>query len=237
MNAVTVCVDMDDLLAITLPLNAHHFQHVLVVTAPHDHQTRKIVQKVANASCHATDAFYRNDASFNKGLAIEEALDLLGRTGWLAAVDADILLPPTLHYQELNQQCLYGAHRAILSDPKRYSRALDWNTLPTVPDGEIPGCFQLFHPNAEPLQSLPWFGIDWKHAGGYDSVFEAKFRPHNTRWLYDKILHLGPVGVNWCGRVTPRLDGAPIQNRQAHQNALQNLFAARRTNDKDAERL
>jgi hypothetical protein len=220
MNAITVCVDMDDILAVTLPHNAKHFGTYTVVTAPHDTATMAAVP--AFMSVFITDAFYRDGAKFNKGLAIEEALP---HKGWIATIDADIILPDPFLFDldALDKNCLYGARRRMLFNPADYHGQTDWSGLPLAPDGEIPGCFQLFHADAAVLRERPWFGTDWTHAGGYDSVFEAKFRPHNTRWLPFEILHLGQDGVNWYGRVTDRLDGKPTPNQTQHVHDMRRM--------------
>ena len=239
MNAITVCVDFDDILAVTLPRNAKHFEQITVITAPHDAHTTMVANETPNAQVFVTNAFYTHGAKFNKGLAIEQGLDILGREGWLATLDVDIVLPPALTIDgPLDKTCLYGARRRMLLDPSDYHGQADWTDYPLAPDGEIPGCFQLFHADAPALTEKPWFGTDWTHAGGYDSVFEAKFRPDNTRWLPFEILHLGIDGANWYGRVSPRLDDAPTRNQKQH---LRNMQEMRRVRDKtqsmDHERL
>lgn len=95
MNAVIVCVDYADLLAVTLPYNRHHFDRVLVVTAHKDVVTRAVCRE-HDAETHVTNAFYRSGASFNKWLALEEGLDLFGRKDWLCIMDADVLWPNRL---------------------------------------------------------------------------------------------------------------------------------------------
>ena len=44
MNAILVCVDYSDLLAITLPHNRHHFNKVMVVTTPEDKDTIRLCE-------------------------------------------------------------------------------------------------------------------------------------------------------------------------------------------------
>ena len=66
---LSICVDFADILALTLPRNARHFKNILVVTSPDDHATADVVKSVKNASLFTTDAFYRDGAVFNKGLA------------------------------------------------------------------------------------------------------------------------------------------------------------------------
>jgi hypothetical protein len=44
MKAIMVCVDYGDLLSLTLPYNKHHFEQMLVVTAPRDRETQNICE-------------------------------------------------------------------------------------------------------------------------------------------------------------------------------------------------
>jgi hypothetical protein len=85
MIGLTVCVDYGDLLAVTLPRNARGFERVVVATTEADRATLDIVADVPNAVAFTTDAFTRDGATFNKGLAIEEAIEFFGREslGWL----------------------------------------------------------------------------------------------------------------------------------------------------------
>jgi len=58
VNGITVSVGYDDLLAITLPRNARHFERVVVVSSPDDKATAKVVASVANAELFVTDVFF-----------------------------------------------------------------------------------------------------------------------------------------------------------------------------------
>jgi len=230
MIAITVCVDFDDLLAVTLPRNTPHFEQIVVITAPHDKRTMRLVEN-SSALYYVTDAFYRKGAKFNKGLAIEETLDNIGATGWLSMLDADIVLPKGFltesSAERLDRECLYGARRRMCHDGTIPPEE-QWREYAIAPDGEIPGCLQIFHTEASALRTRPRFGTDWTHAGGYDSVFEAKFRPDNTRWLPFEILHLGQDGVNWCGRVSPRIDHQPIRDLDRHASDMAEMWKLRR---------
>jgi hypothetical protein len=213
IKSLVVCVEYDDFLTITLPRNKGHFTRTLVITAPTDTRTQDLVESVGS-ECHITDAFYRGGAALNKGAAIEEGFDVLGRDGWICVWDADIVMPRSLRIPGIRTGSLYVPRRRILEDPREYTDELDWSTLPspTLPE-EFDGYFQLFHASA--LSVRPWYGITWRHVGGGDNEFSDKFAAeHKCRPLFD-VLHLGPEGIagrdtrigqNWQGRVTPRLD-------------------------------
>jgi len=208
LRSITVCVDYDDLLAVTLPRNLRFLgDRTVVVTAPHDTRTRQLCDQYG-VETFVTDAFYRNGARFNKGLALEEGLDFLGRFdgygGWYLIWDADTLFPVEL--QNL-QQCrlehsrLYNMRRRICDPASRWRDDLDWQTCPVYNEHEHPGYFQLFHASDPRVQSKPWYGTDSPDASRCDSVFQFKWPQELKTRLPMECLHLGPHGTNWCGRL------------------------------------
>lgn len=217
IKGITVCVDYDDLLAITLPRNMRHLTECVVVTTPEDVRTQRLVESVPDARCHVTDAFTRNGERFNKGAAIEEAFDSLGRNGWILVHDADTLLPDRLAVESVKPTKLYGARRAILDDPSRWRPGFKWDSLPVSGETGTPGYFQLFHADAM-SRFKQWYGVESDHAGIGDAVFAMKFP--DREWLNSKVLHLGPRDVNWFGRASARLDGAAGKLTQADAESL-----------------
>lgn len=199
MKAITVCVDYADRLSLTLPWNFVHFQEVLVITSPGDAETEGVVKSVPNARLYRTDAFYRNGADFNKGLAIEEGFDVLGRDGWICHLDADVALPRRMDLPELDPQRLYLCRRR-LADTVTVVPA-DWGEY-EIQEEELhhPGYFQLFHSDARVLQNRPWYPVDWRHAGGSDTEFNEKWAGRQRVCLPFEVLHLGRPFQNWCGR-------------------------------------
>lgn len=226
VRAITTCAGYDDLLALVLPRNARHFDRVLVATTPDDKQTQAVVARVENATCFCTDAFYHEGANFRKGLAVEEGLDALGRDGWIVIFDADVLMPDKMDLSAIKRGNLYCPHRRICTDPREYawSTSRNWNDWPLQDEDEHAGYFQLFHADDPVLKQRPWYGTNWKHAGGCDSDFQAKWPASGKLWLPFEVLHLGPIGTNWHGRCTPKLDGTihpdAAARREAHLTTL-----------------
>ncbi len=225
MKAITVCVDYAPLLAMTMPRNLPHLDQWLIVTSPDDGATRDLVECYRacgeRVSLYSTDAFYRRGALFNKGLAIEEAFDALGRDGWIMVLDADIVLPEDISLPGERQDCLYSPFRRICRSPKTWNAARAFATYPRHPDREFAGYCQVFHAESGALRGREvWYGTDWTHAGGCDSDFQAlwpddwKIRPE---W---EVLHLGEPQANWAG-VDPR-----------KRDQLRGLLAKRRGKDK-----
>jgi hypothetical protein len=228
IRAITVCVDYDDLLAVTLPRAITHFQHVTVVTAPKDEATQALVEGTPRADCFVTDAFYRHGAWFNKGLALEEGFDFMGREGWIVVMDADIILPVNFKDEHVHPGHLYCPRRRVLRDLTQWNPSLQWRTCPHAGDKEFAGYFQLFHASDPVLCDLPWYAVRWKHAGGCDSEFQKKWRPKRKRWLKTEVLHIGEIFTNWRGRVQPRLDGQPVRGAEERRKQQRAMLAARK---------
>lgn len=93
MHAIAVSVNYTDMLAVTLPYNRHHFNQFTIVTSPTDAPNLKEIARKNDARIVSTDLFYADGATFNKWRALEWALDVIGRTGWLCLMDADVLWP------------------------------------------------------------------------------------------------------------------------------------------------
>lgn len=224
IRSLTVCVDYDDLLEITLPRNARHLKEVVVVTTPEDTRTQDLVKSVPNARCFVTDAFHRNGARFNKGLAIEECFDYMGRYGWLLIWDADILFPARFTWPHLVKGCLYTPLRRNLDNPSEWTPRFDWSKAPISKDSEFAGYFQLFHADDPVLQKRPWYDVIYTHAGGGDSAFQNKWSKRHKVRPPLQVLHLGPRDANWFGRTTPRIDGEEVEGIREKRRLMEKFL-------------
>ena len=219
MKGIVCCVNYADLLKITLPRNAKHFKEVLVVTHPDDRKTLDVVGTVPNARAFTTEAFYEHGAVFNKGLAMEQGFDVLGRAGWILIHDADVILPDDLKTDiGLRDGYLYGMRRRILHDPARWNPNVDWNNCPISADRVIAGYFQLFNGSHVDLEKKPWYDVTFAHAGGCDGYFQSRWKYDRKVWLPTYCLHLGERDQNWWGRTTFGLDGTPPPVSSASMN-------------------
>lgn len=229
MNAITVCVEYDDLLALTLPRAATHFERVLVVTSFDDARTADVVARTPNAECFQTDLFFADGANFNKGRALEAGFDVLGREGLICVFDADIVMPPCLERPPLLADYLYSPYRRMCRNPLQWDGSDDWSAFPRFSDNEFAGYFQLFHAMASALESRPWYGVDWNHAGGCDSDFQAKWPTGKKRRLPFDVLHLGDDCTNWHGRCSQRLDGTMPDKADERRAAMRQMRRSRQT--------
>jgi len=230
MKAVLVCVDYADFLALTLPRNIHHFESVTVVTTSTDTATLEVCKSLGVVS-HTTDKFYLGGAHFNKFAALEEGLDVCGRDGWLCVMDADIVWPKILSSDfEPKIGNLYTPRRRMLrTNYFQIPAEEEWNTIPLFGNEQWIGYTQIFHGSDNHLGKPPWYGTNWRHAGGADSFFQSKWNsPDKVRPSWE-VLHLGDEGRNWCGRITPYADGTCPSESPARLAALRDYRQGRRS--------
>ena len=240
MNAITVCVEYGDSLKATLPENARHFEKVIVVTALQDVETIKIVQGVENAWLWVTDAFTRDGAMFNKGRALEEGLRLLKPQGWTVIFDADTLMPDAMDFSQIEPGNLYSPYRRLLAAVGLLADAPRWEKFEEGPEkrtGEFGGYFFLFHAEDPVLKTRPWYPTRWTHAGGSDTEFAEKWPAERRKRLPFEVLHMGPLGQNWCGRHTAMADGKEPERAEQRRRAIQEMRGLREQHGYAKEKL
>lgn len=205
MRAIVTCVEYADILAITLPRMVRAFD-VVVLTDQYDTETLPVA--VANGAEYvSTPLFHKHDAKFNKGAAMEMALDRFAKD-WTCILDADIVLPEAMDLSGIEVGFLYSPYRRLLVDPGPIPDESEWTTFPQgyeQTNNEYAGYFQLFHANDERFAVRPRY----EHPGcitaqGCDSYFHYRWRPKHLRRLPFEVLHLGPLRVNWSGRLSKR---------------------------------
>lgn len=92
---------------------------------------------------------------------------------------------------------------------------------------EFAGYSQIFRADDPHLGPAPWHEIDWKHAGGADSFFQMKWPDACKIRPPFEVLHLGPAGVNWCGRASARVDGTLPPEAFKRKQMLKDFMAGR----------
>jgi hypothetical protein len=220
-------VDYADLFRHAIACNRHHFTESLVVTAPHDLPTQQLAAEF-DLMLHITDAFYRDDAYFNKYRALEEGLDLFGRSDWMLILDADIFLPQQLPPYDYQVGKLYTPLRRMIPGLPLPVED-DWKTFPYCEwQAEWSGYFHLFHADDPHLPEGHWYETTWKHAGGADSMLERRWGlKDKVRPLFD-VAHVGPGGHNWCGVGNKDTLDAMMRGRRKRRRKGGDLFAEER---------
>lgn len=203
IHGLTVCVNYADYLLITMPQWLRGLASLTIVTTVSDTETHRVAALYDKhplrvpLTIYRTDAFTRDGAVFNKGLAMEEGRMLMPWEDWILFFDSDVTPEPTWRDQlpELQMGYLYGCKRHACRD----QRQLGDRTLP-YEDDDRPGYgyFQLFHSKDPKVQKTPLLDTWWRHAGNYDSEFLLSFRSM-TQELPLHLWHLGTRG-NWFGR-------------------------------------
>jgi hypothetical protein len=227
MISFTVAVDYHDVISVTLPRNRRHFSRMIVVTAHHDTATREFCAQFDNVTTFVTDLFYRDGAIFNKWRALQAAIDAFTPAGPTCFLDADILLPPEFGQFQPASGNLYTPVRHMLADPAQFSDSLDWYGLPANGREEFAGYCQIFSADDPVLAARPWFESCYTHAGVADSLFHERWpRRRKVRPPFE-CLHIGPDGVNWCGRVSPFIDGTVPAGAEQRKALLDSMLKAR----------
>lgn len=188
-------------LEICLVRNMRHLVECWVVTKPGD-PCVEVARAVPGVRVVETDAFTRHGAILNKGLALEETFDAMGRRGWCWIWDADCLWPDAIPLDRLDPAALHGARRRVLEDPAAWHPGLDWSGLRHSHDGGPIGHTQIFHADAPALRGArPWYDVSFGHAGGGDAAFIEHWKRARQPivMLPMEVLHLGPVDRHWFG--------------------------------------
>jgi hypothetical protein len=231
VSCVTICVGYSDFLAHTLPLNQHHFDRMVVVTAPWDPETLKVCEYY-RVEAIQTNQFMEEAGEFRKAIGINHGLRSLyaDPEGWICHMDADIVQPP--HFRDsvrnawLDKSMLYGMDRA------EFKSFAEWEDFHRLPEPQVQGGFLIHTMNAgKPIGTR----LQFYHTGGYvpigffqmwhsglgqpeypekSSNAGATDAHFGTKWARAKrgmipeviCYHLeseaAPMGVNWKARET-----------------------------------
>lgn len=92
ITAIVVCVNYDDYLALTLPINVKEVDRILVVTDENDEKTKKLAESLG-ATVFISKRIHENGAVLAKGKAINDAINSLKNPDWILVMDADVILP------------------------------------------------------------------------------------------------------------------------------------------------
>jgi hypothetical protein len=240
IEAVTVCVDYADFLAITLPTIRAAVDDLVVVTSPDDVRTQALCD--ANGVTFVTTrAMYGDGQAFSLGAALNVGIESSKCDGWVLVVDADIYLPPHFHrildHLQLDRAKLYGidrvhcrghnaaveffsAERRLRTVEVPFLREFPMGARIVLPDvGYVPcGYFQLWNAAATGYRDYPIHPAGTSE--GSDMMHASRF-PRQYRELIPELVAIelstdepnDPIGVNWSGRRTAEfsIEGGPYR--------------------------
>lgn len=199
LDIIVVSVNYNDFLITTLKTNLLNFENVTVVTSSEDKLCQEICKKYG-VNIVITDVMYENDAKFNKGKAINSAINSLIDPGFILLIDADIIIKNSINTDNLDFDVLYTSDRwmcetyndliKIENDPNALSK------LYNESDKGI-GFFQLFH-----YSKASSYPESSDNAAFSDLLFRDKFI--NRQNINNTVIHLGKSYQNWDGRKTER---------------------------------
>jgi GR25 family glycosyltransferase involved in LPS biosynthesis len=197
IDVVIVSVNYNDYLVLSLMNSIKLFENIHVVTSKDDFLCHRICEKFS-VNCIKTDIMYENNAKFNKGKAINLALDSLKEESFVLILDADIIVSDKIDLKELNTDTIYGTGRYFINNYEELLEYESTSNLENVLYEEFRGIgfFQLFYNTGQKYPET------FDDAGWSDIVFRDGFK--NKKELNNIILHLGRCNKNWQGRVTNR---------------------------------
>lgn len=219
IEAVVVCVEYADFLALTLPRMLACFDEVAVVSVADDHETTALCEGLGARLVQSTRRNFMG-LKFNLPALINDGFAALSAEEWLVKIDADIYLPPgfaeVMRATMGDPEVLYGAQRYFAEDRATLSRFVgdgDWSALepPYEPSDAALGFFQGFHAKTPRLAGRPTRYEEQRYVGPSqtnDRLFRAAFADRGVTILPAPVVHLGidAIGTNWRGRTSPRFE-------------------------------
>ena len=217
IECLSVCVDFSDFLEISLPINKQFFDYLLIVTSTEDKQTKQICVK-NKIDYIETNLFYKNNAIFNKGLALSSGFKYLKHKDWVVLMDCDCVLPFNFRQkfpiEKLNQELLYGTGRRFCwtykdwLDLQRWEKNID--EFEYIP-GYGCGFWELFNMNSKVAKLYP---LDKLYPEGNvesDIIFLKRWCPlvehdKNLGRIDMDVIHLGGHGIAHNSRKFSRIE-------------------------------
>ena len=222
IEALTVSVNYADYLRETLPTWLPFVDRVLVLTNRQDEATCRVVEEHCGKVAWLHSNSLAMSGPFDRGIAINQGLAALDRTGWVLLIDADIgLVRPIPPFRD--KRVLYGAMRldVIGRDQWRAALAGERLGLPSRDDRRdaaftpkersrlVRGYFQLFYHKNARRHVGPLYPEGHPNVSGADWAFARQFGRLRCRFPRELFVacHLSMPGdregANWDGRTTP----------------------------------
>jgi hypothetical protein len=200
IEAIIICVNYSDFLEISLSKNTKYFDNIIVVTSLQDKITEEICHKY-KVTCIKTDAFYIDNAKFNKGLAINVGFSFLEYKDWVINLDADIILPDNfrdLFFKEaVDIESSYAARRYDIPTYQEWEKVekdISYLNNKLLYRGIGYGNFFCFNYQSSTFQSLLTKTSNLPYPYWFPHVAESDwiFRNAWSDWIYDPPLNDDP---------------------------------------------
>jgi glycosyltransferase involved in cell wall biosynthesis len=192
IDAITVCVDYADQLKVSLPIRLDTLESVTIVTTPTDPANEF---QGSNLTIVHTDVFYKFEAWFNKGAALNVGYAHANPKDWCLFFDADVEPFPTWREKiiHLDPLKLYGISRIPWTVRVTKShQGISRNSRPV-------GYFQLWHTKHSAGLYWPLHSNHYNYAGAYDIDFMKRWSIRHWSNIAGAVKHLSPGRTNWFG--------------------------------------
>ncbi len=135
IEAVTVCVNYHDFLAVAAQYNAGFFDRWIIITDPSDVNTQEVCRQF-NLDCLVSAEGYDKNHDFNKGWLVDRGLRMVAANGWRLHIDADIILPQRfrnlLEAAHLQEDTVYGCDRIMINSWNEWMKVKESGYLTRV---------------------------------------------------------------------------------------------------------
>lgn len=200
LSVIIVAVNYNDFLLTTLTRNIKIFDDITVITSTGDKMCQMICEKFG-VNLIVSDIMYDSGAKFNKGKAINLAIQSIKDPGYILLIDADIIVKEKIDTENLDPETLYTSDRWMCESYEDLLRTeREFNGLKKYIKNESDrglGFFQLFHTS----KSISYPETS-DNAAFSDLLFRDKFT--NKENIKNTVIHLGRSYTNWDGRTTDR---------------------------------
>jgi len=211
LEAITVCVNYSDYFKHTISKNKQCFNRWVIVTVPKDTDTIHLCEE-NDLEYIFTKRLYEGGATFAKGRAINDGLEVLNKSDWIVHIDADIILFPDVFQKIIrtfpfDKHTLYGllgrygitcvvSLESFMSNKANKYNIVDKN-FKNFKAAQFIGYFQMWHSSF--CQKYPEEQLDaTKDDKRLANLFKSKCI------LPTYCLHLGTPGINHHGRKSER---------------------------------
>lgn len=220
IDCVTVCVEFDDYLALTLGRMVSTFDRVAVVTVEEDTATRRLAER-HGAQVVLSDRRQHLQEAFNLPALINDGVAALSPPEWICKIDTDIYLPEHAR-RELDAalddpELLWGTRRYFCETAQIFRSFEETSNYALLEppyednDPDVLGFFQLAHARSQHLDMAGrgTFYAEDRYEGPSrtnDRILSGAYPEAQRRRTPFDVVHLGldAIGTNWKGRKAPR---------------------------------